>query len=112
MKAWQWFKALPIWKAAAIVGSALLFGLASAGVASRVGKAKALERRAEDNAASGATRALEKAVKQTEQAEKHKAKARQAKATAAARLDSIGASDETLAELVTDWNSGERLRPG
>lgn len=105
----NWFLALPWVQAAGVVLAAVFFGLAAGAVARNRGKANALGKVAEENAAKGATGSLKKAAKQTERAEHHKQRAELARTKAEARLDNIGARDETLAELVTDWNT-DRLR--
>lgn len=105
----KWFLALPIFKAAGVFLAALFFGLAAGAVARQKGRAEAMGRRAEEMAGKGTAWTLKLAAKETEKAEAAKQRAEAAKTAAEARLDNIGATDDTLADLVSDWNS-DRLR--
>lgn len=96
--------AWPIWKAIGVVLSAIMFGLAAGAVARRNEKATQLERRAEDSAVAGASRSLARAAKDAERADAHRRQAIKAAERAALNLDNIGATDESLADLVAGWN--------
>ena len=109
MKLWHWLKAQPWAKAAGVFLAAVLFGLSTASVARQKAKARAKDRASEQNAAAGAGRALERAAKQAQKADVHRQRAENARLAAEIRLDRIGASDDTLAELVSDWNA-DRVR--
>lgn len=104
-----WIKSRPWWQYLAGLAAALAFGFASGAVRRRKAHIKAMERKAEELAAGGARRGVERAAALTEKAETHRQKAEAAATAAEARLDEIGASDETLADLVDNWNA-DRVR--
>lgn len=101
----------PIVKWFGVLISAVLFGLAAGATARRNAKSRALQRAAGENAASEARNAQERAARQTLAADKERRRAAAARARAEARLDEIGASDETLGDMVNNWNT-DRLRNG
>ena len=109
MTLWRKVRELPLFKAVGVFLAALLFALSAAAIRRQKALSDSATQQAEHRAATGARQSVEKAAKLTEKAERHKQKAEQARTTAEARLDRIGASDDTLADLVGDWNTG-RLR--
>ena len=86
---------------------AILGGLAAwAAISAQQQKATAekWKKRADDEKEADVQAGTRKAEQALTQAKLHESKAEQAKQAAIARVDALGRKDETLAEIVSDWN--------
>ena len=89
--------------ALALAGILLAIGFSMFGRDGR--RRRKAEQRNEQLLADGSNKALEKAVKESDKADKFKARATQSAAAGQAALDKIGAKDEDIADMVSAWNS-------
>jgi len=63
------------------------------------------KKRADDEKEADVQAGTRKAQQHLTQAKLHESKAAQAKAIATKRIDAIGRSNETLSDVVSDWNA-------